>query len=85
MLGYFEDLGYVGRGGCIGVILRTALLIYAILCLFADFHNWHAWLILVGEVIQVLFYISSQRIMRKRYNRKDSYWSKKHNNVNKQQ
>ena len=75
MVGYFEFLGY---HGCLGVFLRTVFLIITILWLIADVHNWRAWIVLVGEAIEVLLYISYRRIERKRYNRKDSYWSKKH-------
>ena len=63
--------------GCFWFLIGTVLLIYAVLSLIAGTDTRTAWLILVGEVLDLLGHIICCRVTRKKWNRKDSYWSKK--------
>ena len=69
--------GFRGTFGCLGVLFRIALVIYAVMTIAWGERKAHAWGILIGAVMSVLVQILYHRAAKRDYNRKDSYWSKK--------
>ena len=76
-MNYFE---FFGLRGCLMVFLHIVLLIYAILCLVAGIHIRFAYLVLVGEALDIVVYIIYRRVTRRNWNRPNSYWSNKEEN-----
>ena len=71
---YFE---FYGVRGCLMVLLRIGVLVFAIICLATNVYTRFAWLALIGEAIDILVYIIYRRATRKNWNRENSYWSRK--------
>lgn len=71
---YFD---FYGDRGCLMVFLRIGVLVYAVICLVTDVHTRFAWLILIGEVLDIVVYLIYRRATRKKWNRENSYWSRK--------
>ena len=79
-----DNYGLFGHHhGCLGIFLRSICLTGAILYITIDVQNWLAWLILACEAFEIFLYIGYRKsinsYIRRRYYRKDSFWSKKHN------
>ena len=71
---YFD---FYGDRGCLMVLLRIGGLVYAVLCLATGVHTRFAWLVLIGEVLDIVIYLIYRRTRRKKWNRENSYWSRK--------
>ena len=69
--------GFRGTFGCLGVLFRIALVIYAVMTIEWGERKAYAWGILIGVVGDVLLKILYHRATKRNYNRKDSYWSRK--------
>lgn len=66
--------------GCFGAIVRTFLIIYALLSLFIGEDTLYAWLIIGGEIIELFLSLLYRWITTRKsryYNREESFWSKR--------
>ena len=66
--------------GCFWAIVRTFLIIYALLSLFIGEDTLYAWLIIGGEIIELFLSLLYRWITTRKsryYNREESFWSKR--------
>ena len=71
---------YFGHHGCLWKLGHIIAFIFAVIGIFSDANTVLAWIILIGETIEIVLYIfmfRRQKGIKKNYNREDSYWSKK--------
>ena len=73
----FYDSDLLWERGCLSHVISVVLTLLAIVFLATGINTTWAWLLLVGEAINVILYIVYRRISKHKYYREASFWLRK--------